>query len=321
MYNTKLLDQSRRVCDELKAARNDFLKRMTANPSQQPTPQARRELANTFFLKHGGPAIPVTQVEDFCVPAPDGYKIPVRRYCPAGNQTSVMLMYIHGGGWMQGNIATHDYLCRKIANMLHLEVISVDYRLAPENIYPTPLDDVRAVYGWCSANTGKKIIVSGDSAGGNLSTALSLRLRGERAEMPTALLLIYPPLSNDFDSLSFELFKDVEALTKIGTIDYTMQYVGKPSYAKLKTVTDAFVFPLLEKDFGVFPPTVIVSGGCDVLLDASLELAKRLGGAGVGVQHVVVEGAIHGFMSYGADFDVEVTDVLTKVDRRLLGVD
>ncbi|MDR3155701.1 MAG: alpha/beta hydrolase [Holosporaceae bacterium] len=315
MYNTELLEQSKRISDELGVTRSNFLKKVAEDPSLQPTAQMRRELANKFFIKHGGPKTELAKVEDLCIAAEDGYQIPVRRYYPATSNDQYMFMYIHGGGWMQGNIETHDYLCRKIAHILHAEVLSVDYRLAPEHIYPTHLNDVSAVYSWCVNNTGKEIIVSGDSAGGNLSTALCLNLLETNGKKPHALMLIYPPLSNDFDSQSFEIYKDIEALTKIGTIDYTMQYAGKSSYDELKTVKDKFIFPLLADDFKAFPPTIIISAGCDVLLDASLELAKRLKAANVAVHHIVVDGAIHGFMSYGEDFDREVTDVLNSVKK------
>jgi acetyl esterase len=317
MYNTELLEQSKMVSEELGAARSNLLKKISEDPSLQLTPQIRREMANKFFIKHGGPKTDMEKVEDFCISATDGYQIPVRRYYPKVSNNDFMFMYIHGGGWTQGNIETHDYLCRKIADIIHAEVISVDYRLAPEYIYPTHLNDVFSVYSWCANNLGKEIIISGDSAGGNLSTALFLKIRDENVKKPRALMLIYPPLSNDFESPSFELFKDIDALTKIGTIDYTVQYVGKSSYDELKTVKDKFIFPLLEEDVSTFPPTIIISGGCDVLLDASLELAKRLKAASVLVNHIIVDGAIHGFMSYGEDFNPQVTEVLNSVKTLL----
>lgn len=267
-----------------------------------------RDIANRFFIAHGGEKVEVGSFDDFC-----GDGIMMRKYTPYEVNEGTILLFIHGGGWMQGNLDTHDCLCRKLADQLKIQVFAVDYRLAPEHPFPAPLDDVLSAYKWCVEQySDSKIILAGDSAGGNLSAALCIKLDEDKGiKKPIAQILFYPALSNDFQSPSFSKFGNVAALSKDGTIAYTAQYAGKslenPDNAK-------FIYPLLAPDYKVFPETVVVAAGSDVLIDGIGKFVENLKKANISVNYIEVPQAIHGFMTYGKEFKKEIDDVCSKLD-------
>jgi acetyl esterase len=219
---------------------------------------------------------------------------------------------------MQGNLETHDYLCRKIASMLYTEVVSIEYRLAPEYVFPAQLDDVLSTYLWCNREfSDRDIIISGDSAGGSLSAALCIRLAEMNlAKPPWAQILFYPALFNDFDSNSFQEFGDVPALTRDGAIQYAAQYMGVTPET-VRSIKNKFFCPLLEDDVRVFPKTILVSASADVLIDEHKAFAEKLTDGGVEVVHIIVPGVIHGFMTFGNEFEDEVSSTLLQIGQKI----
>ena len=275
---------------------------------------AARKGANDFFLAHSGEAEEVKNIENFFIKNQyDGFQIPVRAYHV--NDDDKVLMFVHGGGWTQGNLDTHDYLCRKIAKIFDINVVAVDYRLAPEHIFPTHLNDVASVFDWCCEKY-EKIYAAGDSGGGNLCTTLCVKNTEENKKKPDALILFYPALGNDFKTKSYELFENIATLSRIGVIQFFSNYSGE-KYNPENFVNNKLLAPNLETDMSVFPRTFIASAGCDVLLTEQYEFAEKMRAAGNDCQQIVLEGSVHGFMTYGREFDKYVTEILQKISNWL----
>jgi acetyl esterase len=311
VYQHKLSEKSVAVIEDL--FRSVQKMRQKAAEENLPfSPRMNRCMANDFFIRHAGISERMGNVENFFI-AVDNYEIPARRYVPANINSDSIILFAHGGGWIQGNLDTHDYLCRKIAKILETEVIAADYRLAPEFIFPIPLEDFGCAYQWC-VNTfaGKKIILAGDSAGGNLCAALCIKLANEMSRFrPHAQILFYPVLSNDFSSPSYEAYEN-GSLTKIGTVSSLSWYVGKSCLGE-DVMSNALVYPLLQKDMSVFPRTVLVPAPYDILLDGQLSFAEKLRAASAKVDIIQAGGTVHGFMTYGKEFEDEITHVLEEI--------
>ncbi|MDR1551147.1 MAG: alpha/beta hydrolase [Holosporaceae bacterium] len=313
VYQHKWSKKSTAVIEDLSSSTLKMLQK-AAEENLSFSPQMSRSMANDFFIRHAGMAEIMEKVENFFIVI-DNYEIPARRYIPTNLRSDSIILFAHGGGWIQGNLDTHDYLCRKIAKILEMEVIAADYRLAPEFIFPIPLEDFCCAYQWC-VNTfaNKKIILAGDSAGGNLCAALSVKLANEKKRFrPHAQMLFYPVLSNDFSSPSYEAYEN-RALTKIGTIASLSWYVGK-SCLEEDIVSNALVYPLSQRDMNIFPRTVLVPAQCDILLDGQLSFAEKLQAANVKVDIIQTDGTIHGFMTYGKEFEDEITNVLEEIRK------
>jgi acetyl esterase/lipase len=227
MYNAELSEKSLVVANDLMRAVTEMMSSITEKKTIFST-QIRREMANAFFVAHSGIIEPMKNTEDFLVSAADGYGIPVRKYTPLNLQSDSVVLFAHGGGWIQGNLDTHDYLCRKMASTLGIVVVAADYRLAPEFIFPIPLEDLLDVYKWCGETfCGKNIILAGDSAGGNLCAALCLKLAERKiSPQPFAQVLFYPVLSNDFESKSFKAYENI-VMSKNAITFALACYVGK----------------------------------------------------------------------------------------------
>ncbi|WP_310767991.1 alpha/beta hydrolase [Mycobacterium sp. Z3061] len=236
---------------------------------------------------------PVAEILDEVVPGPGG-DIPVRIYRPAGDDVPV-LIYAHGGGFVFCDLDSHDGLCRSIANLIPAVVVSVGYRLAPEHPWPAAAEDVYAIAGVAANGTfggdPGRLVVGGDSAGGNLAAVTALMSRDRGGPELAAQLLIYPVIAADFDTQSYRLFGRGFYNPKPAMQWYWDQYVP--------TVADRvhpYVAPV-HGDLRGLPPAVLLIAGHDPLRDEALAYAARLESAGVSVTRIYLEGAIHGFMS------------------------
>lgn len=314
-YNEKVSAKSEVINSSLQADVMEMMNQIKSE-GRVVTLQDTRALSNKFFLKHSISVEISGEVKDFSIEGEHG-ALPVRLYTPKQDSDSLVL-FIHGGGWMQGNLDTHDYLCRKILNILKCKVLSVHFRLAPEHKFPAGLEDVQNLYEWCISENSKQLLgqfseiyLSGDSSGGNLATALNLKLKKENGHRPNGLLLFYPTLSGNVKSKSFEIFKNQMALTAFGAMTFIEQYVGAKIDAS-KVLDNELIFPI-NGDAVAYPKTIIIAAGCDVLLDGQLELFNKLTAHNRPTKLLVVDGAVHGFMTYGKEFDDEVDNVLHKV--------
>ena len=261
----------------------------------------RRAVANKFFIDHSGKPEKVNAVENFSILNGD-FQIPIRSY--RINDLKKVCLFVHGGGWIQGNLDTHDYLCRKIAKICEVNVLAVDYRLAPEHEFPIPLNDVNCVYNWCCEKYDE-ILLSGDSAGGNLCAAVCIQ--AAKTRKPDAMILFYPALGSDFNSESYEKYADIPTLSKLSVTYFLSKYIGNQS------ADNKLISPIFEDNMAVFPKTFIVSAGCDVLLSEQKAFCEKMQKSNNTCQQLVLDGAIHGFMTYGREFDKYNTEILKQI--------
>lgn len=243
---------------------------------------------------------PVHKVEDRKIPGPGG-PLPVRIYTPSGSGRLPMLVYFHGGGWVLGDLETHDAPCRALANAAGCIVVAVDYRLAPEHKFPAAAEDCYAVTKWVVLNAAAlggdptRIAVGGDSAGGNLAAAVTLMARDRGAPSFTYQLLVYPVTDYAFTTASYQENADGYFLTK-GLMQWFWNHY-------LPTEADGqnlYASPLRDtREAEKLPPVLVITAEFDPLRDEGEAYAARLRKAGVPVVLTRYNGMIHGFFSLG----------------------
>lgn len=197
-------------------------------------------------------------------------EVPCRTYTPP-NAANAILLYLHGGGYVLGGLDSHDDVCAEIADRARVKVVGVQYRLAPEHPFPAAFDDCYAVAKALAQRTGR-LLVAGDSAGGNLTAAVSLKTRDVGGPTIAGNILIYPGLGGDMSKGSYVTEANAPGLTLKDVLYYRDVYKGGDSkYAE----------PLRETDYRGLPPTFVVSAAIDPLHDDGAEWVRRLQGAGV----------------------------------------
>lgn len=238
---------------------------------------------------------PVAEIRDNTIPGPGG-DIPVRIYRPDGENLPV-LVYAHGGGFVFCDLDSHDSLCRSIANRVPAVVISVAYRLAPEHRWPAAAEDVYAITRWAADNPNavggdaRRIVVGGDSAGGNLAAVTAVMARDRGGPRIAGQLLIYPVIAADFDNDSYRLFGKGFYNPRPALQWYWDQYVPAPADRE-----HPYASPLRANLAGL-PPSIVVVAGHDPLRDEGIAYADALEAAGVVTVRCLFEGGIHGFMT------------------------
>jgi acetyl esterase len=244
-----------------------------------------------------GPQIHVA-VSELSIPGPAG-PIPARHYRPTTPGPAPLLVFYHGGGWVIGDLDTHDPLCRLTCRDADVHVLSIDYRLAPEHVAPAAVDDAYAAYKWAAQHAEElgaipgKVAVGGDSAGGNLAAIVSQLARDEGAPLPVLQWLIYPRTDFSAQTRSLTLFADGFLLTKADIDWFTEQYLGGSGI----DASDPRVSPLLAESLAGLPPALIATAGFDPLRDEGDSYAAALSAAGVGVDLRSMGSLTHGFAS------------------------
>ncbi len=265
---------------------------------------------------------PVGEVRDLAATGPAG-KIPLRLYRGKGTDTSSpqpALIYYHGGGWVLGNLESHDGVCRDIANVAQCTVISVDYRLAPEAKFPAAADDSIAAAQWIHDNAAElgidrgRLAVGGDSAGGNLGAVVALHARDNGGPKLKLQVLIYP--SADMSSVypSYDEFAEQLPLTRT-TMDW---FVDLYLNSREKDAKDWRASPLHAKSLAGLPPAFIITAAMDPLRDEGEEFARALMKAGVPVEVKRFDGQIHGFLTMGRiirDSQLAIADIATELRK------
>jgi acetyl esterase len=243
-----------------------------------------------------GPFEEVAAVADHRVPVTGG-EITVRVYRPAGVGPHPVLVFYHGGGWVIGDLYTHDGICRSIVNAAGCAVASVDYRLAPEFKYPTPVDDSYAGLLWVVANATRlgldaaRVAVGGDSAGGNLAAVMALMARDRRGPRLLLQILVYPVTNYDFNTVSYR-----ENATGFVLSTEDMRWFWRHYLSREEQGREPLVSPLLAKSLADLPPALVITAGCDPLRDEGEAYAGRLRDAGVAVTLTQYSGMFHGFL-------------------------
>jgi acetyl esterase len=260
-------------------------------PLHELTPdEARRMRAQAAHLAAAPDLEPVASVADAEIPGPDGV-VPVRVYEPDGWVAGGgSIGYYHGGGWVFGNLDTHDALCRGLANASGLRVMATAYRLAPEAPHPAALRDAWAATSWLSERETGPLVVAGDSAGGHIATNMAARARGSTLRI-AAQLLIYPVTDlSRLDTPSYVRYGEGYWLTRASMEWFRGHYLSGSA-----PKDDPEISPLCREDLTGLPPAVVVAAACDVLVDEGRAYAERLASAGCETRYRAWEGVIHGF--------------------------
>lgn len=244
-----------------------------------------------------GPPDAVAAVRGFSVRGHDGHAIAVRAYWPAGHepgQTRPGLLFAHGGGWFQCSLTVYDRPCRALANASGCVVLAVDYRLAPEHRFPIPLEDVYAALCWSHASAAlldidpARLMVGGDSAGGNLAAAVALLARDRGGPPIHHQLLLYPALDTAIDSESHQLFGQGYYLETA-----LMQRCWEAYLGERWAQADGYAVPARAPSLQGLPACSVLVCECDPLRDEGEQYATRLAAAGVPVQCERLPGMVH----------------------------
>ncbi|MEU8224544.1 alpha/beta hydrolase [Kribbella sp. NPDC048915] len=254
---------------------------------------ARTRFRNLCKLIPGTP-VDVQRVTELTVRGADG-QLGSRLYVPSPDARA-LLVFFHGGGWVVGDLGTHDALCRAIAVDAGVRVLSVDYRLAPEAPAPTAAEDAIAAFTWAvdhAADLGvdpHRIAVGGDSAGGNLAAVVAQQTVRRGLPQPALQVLLYPALDLVARRPSRDLFAEGFILTEADIIWYRDLYTPDPTLRP-----DPIVSPLRADDLTGLPPTYLTTAGFDPLRDEGIEYADALRAAGNTITHAHHPSLVHGY--------------------------
>ena len=224
--------------------------------------------------------------------------VPIRIY-RGSEQPTGLVVYFHGGGYVIGSIGLMDGVAREIAHASGAVVVSVGYRLAPEDPYPAGLDDCVSVTRWALDNSGRfglspsSVVVAGESAGGNMAATVSLRLRDAGGAAPAGQVLMYPGVSGSKLHPSMTEFDGLVISLKAGERFWEAYSGGR------NLDDDPYAAPLYARSLAGLPPALVVLGGCDMLRDEGRAYAARLRADGVEVDEVCYPGQPHGFINFG----------------------
>lgn len=263
--------------------------------------EARGASRERRALLRGAPE-PVHRVRDAVIPGPGG-ALPVRVYAPKGAGLPV-LVYLHGGGWVLGDLDSVDPLCRIFANGAGCLVVSVDYRLAPEHPFPAAPEDAYAALRWAAENAqalgadARRIAIGGDSAGGNLAAAATLMARDRGGPALVYQVLNMPVTNFAFDTPSYEQFADDYPLARADMQWFWRHYLARPADGG-----QPYASPLRAADLRRLPPGLVVTAELDPLRDEGEAYAARLREAGVAVETRRYAGMVHGFTGMAASVD------------------
>lgn len=243
--------------------------------------------------------------------------VPARVYVPQRAQPAPLVVYLHGGGWVLGDLDTHDDTCRRIAVGGSCTVVNVGYRLAPENPYPVPLEDCFAAVSWSSRHAAdlsadpETIVIAGSSAGGNLAAAVTLMARAAGGPRIAGQILIYPVIDPRMDTESYRLFGRGYGLDREQMKWFWSSYVPDE-----RAWHEPLVAPCLSGSLAGLPPALVITAECDPLRDEGEQYAQALRAAGVRVKLHRYEGQIHGFVPMRgilADADAALKEITTTI--------
>ena len=271
----------------------EMLESMNVPEFDDLTPQEARQVYETFSAG-GEPSVELEAVSDDTIDGPGG-PLPVRIYDPGAGPTDPVIVYLHGGGFVIGSIETHDAGCRRLAEETGSPVVSVDYRLAPEHPFPAALEDTYAALEWASGSEAlpgdtDRVVLAGDSAGGNLATAACLLSRYRDGPKPAYQVLVYPVTGDASETPSYE--ENAEGYFLTSDI---MEWFREHLFERDVDEGNVFAAPRLAHDLSGLPPATVVTAGYDPLRDDGARYAERLEADGVEVSFRNYPAMVHGF--------------------------
>jgi acetyl esterase len=254
----------------------------------------------------------VASVRDITIPSRAG-GMPARVYSPAGSglgsasasasasasgSAPGVVVYYHGGGWVVGSVNAWDACCRLLAVASGCDVVSVDYRLAPEHVFPAATDDAFSALEWVASAeglaAGRPIVVAGDSAGGNLALVTALRARDAGGPPLAMQLLVYPVADSDLDRKSYHEYDGDEFIVNRGDMVWFWNHYAPDPAVRV----NPYASPLRAGDLTGLPPAYVITAEHDPLRDEGFECAERLRAARVPVEHRHFGSQIHGFFTF-----------------------
>ncbi|SDJ70787.1 alpha/beta hydrolase [Variovorax sp. OV700] len=284
----------------------DFIEARSIPPTHTLSPAEARAFYRDRRAATQPEAPQVAEVRELNAEGPRG-AIPVRLYRPLGSTAGAalpVLVYFHGGGWVIGDLDTHDVLCRSLANGAGCAVASIDYRMGPEHRFPAAVDDVLVATRWVHRQAlslgldAGRLAVGGDSAGGNLAAVAAIAAR-DSGDLPIAFqLLIYPATDQRRGHPSHEANGQGYLLTRD-----TMAYFHDHYIDNARHDLDWRASPLLHGDLSGLPPALVLTAGYDPLRDEGMAYAEALTAAGNRAAYVCFERQIHGFITMGKVLD------------------
>lgn len=273
-------------------------------PIEALTPAEARMQINAMSRARGGEPAPIGRVEDRAVPGASG-DLGLRVYWPNAEGPHPAVLYFHGGGHVIGDLDTHDTIARNLCAGAEAVVVSVDYRMGPEDRFPAAVEDAWTALQWLAASAPAlradpaRIAVCGDSAGANLATVAALLARDAGGPGIRFQALVYPVTDYGLRSESYERYASgYGVLTRAAMEWFRDHYLRGPADAG-----DWRASPLRAPDFEGLAPALVVTAQCDVLRDDGARYAEALGRAGVPVEHREYPGMIHGFFGMAPDID------------------
>ena len=278
------------------------------------------EARNAYLAMRGSlspPAPEVYNVIDIKIPV-EGGNIKARYYRGINNPHNNILpitIFFHGGGWVIGDLETHDVVCRQLSNEGNFDVIAIDYRMGPEYRFPTAINDSIAAITWLKNNTSNlpidinKIAVCGDSAGGNIATVCCINTKINLGTPISFQALIYPSTHMGAHYASKEEY-DGYILSKPLMSWFEDKYIDKDQ------LNDWRAAPILFNDLTKLPPSLILVAGCDPLKDEGIAYGEKLKKAGNNVETKVFDGQIHGFLTMGARIK-DTAKLISLVSNRI----
>jgi acetyl esterase len=301
------------AADELHPEISGLLEFLDAGPIpsfEHMSPEGARSYMKTMFPEPEEPE-PVGDILEFSI---GDAGIPVRVYVPEGEGPFPTLVYFHGGGWVLGDLDSFDDVPRALVNETGCMVVSVDYRLAPEHKFPTPVEDCYTAVEWvCNDAESMQVDtdnvgIVGDSSGGNLAAAVALLARDRDGPSIAHQTLIYPVTDRAFDTDSYEENAEGYFLTRQLMKWFWDQYLETDVDEK-----NPYAAPLQARDLEGLPPATVITCGYDPLRDEGADYANRLQEDGVPVTFINYEDCIHGIVEF-LDEPMELTRANEVID-------
>jgi acetyl esterase len=290
----------------------DAMARMNlAPPDALSVEQAREQFRRSRAL-FVAPPQEVGAAMNATIPGQDGV-LRIRTYRPLEGRPDELLpamVYFHGGGWVFGDLDSHDPLCRELCNRARCAVVAVDYRLAPEYRFPAAVEDAVSAIRYVAQHAadlridGTRLAAGGDSAGGNLAAVAALTFRDQGGPQLRLQVLIYPVTDFAMEAPSYARIVNGYTLTRERMRYFRESYLRGPA-----DVTDWRASPLKAQDLSGLPPALVIAAGHDPLVDEGKAYADRLAAASVPVTYTCYEGVVHGFVSMAGAIDAGHTAI------------
>jgi len=287
------------------------LEHQQASQWEMPIAEVRRSFRNLWSTQMTGEPASIGRTEDIFIPGPER-RIRARVYTPSRGARHPLMLYFHGGGYVKGGIDECDTFCRNLARVARHVVVSIDYRLAPEHPFPAALDDACAATAWACTQADEvgaargPVVVSGESAGGNLAAVTCFRARADPNAQIRWQVLLQPVVDFTMSAPSMKLPR-TECLVPREDLDWYY----RTYYGSSRSRENPDVSPLFAANLAGLPPALIITAEYDTLRDEGKAYADRLRQAGVRVQYSCYPGMVHGFLQMGG----LVKDAYTALDE------